>query len=85
MEEEKLTMEYGRYQLQHNKAACLTALMIENVHREDDFWLPVYAKRQTGPKPLIGHLKFRKVGGHLFELCELRPANAPLLDEAGLA
>ncbi|MEO5327279.1 MAG: hypothetical protein H7829_03455 [Magnetococcus sp. THC-1_WYH] len=58
-----------------------TSLLIENTCRDTDFWLPVYDPRSATNRRVFGHLKFRKTGEHLFQLCDMRPANAPLLGE----
>ncbi len=81
---EQPKIEYGRLQICVEERMNRTSLLIENTCRDTDFWLPVYDPRSATNRRVFGHLKFRKAGEHLFQLCDMRPANAPLLGEEAI-
>lgn len=69
--------EYGRFELSPGHIKDTHNLCIEDVHRSGEFWLTLSAtSNKTDP---IGHLRFKEIAPHIFELVEMRQAGGPLL------
>lgn len=72
--------EYGRFQLVNDDEKETSLFYLENVSREDDFWLKLANEQKPSAFP-IGFIKFKKIGQNMFVIAEVRPGHGPILDQ----
>ncbi len=80
-EQQRPNSEYGRFQLLFTPDRNTATLLIECVDRTEGFWVALREKWAPGYRPVIGHLRFKPIGRHIFELSEVRSADSPLHSE----
>jgi len=75
-----MTTHYGRYQFVPLKASPeIFEFFIESVDHQDNFWLKVGdVSDQDGRHAPAAYLRFTRLGGHIFQLTEVRPGHGPI-------
>ena len=72
-----MAKEYGRFQITIDPTSELCGFYLENIYRDESFWLPLQNEAYPMKGP-IAFIRFEKVGQHMFAITEVRQATGPI-------